>query len=131
MKTSFWKSGGEQRMPSNLAIDDSLLDEALKLGGRSTKRETVNEALAEYVRRRKQQTIKELFGAIDYDPDYDYKAGRSRGKVGNTRARARIRGPRFPSGARIRTSVDWARFCRWLCIEGKGRVFHSAGICAS
>ena len=38
-------------MPTNLAIDDNLLDEALRIGGRRTKRETVNEALKEYVER--------------------------------------------------------------------------------
>jgi len=36
-------------MPTNLAIDDNLLDEALRIGGCRTKRETVNEALKEYV----------------------------------------------------------------------------------
>jgi len=40
-------------MPTNLAIDDQLLEEALKLGGHRTKKATVTEALEEYVRRRK------------------------------------------------------------------------------
>jgi len=34
-------------MPTNLAIDGQLLEEALRIGGKPTKRETVNEALRE------------------------------------------------------------------------------------
>jgi Arc/MetJ family transcription regulator len=65
-------------MPTNLAIDDELLDEALRVGGRRTKRETVNEALAEYVRRRKRRSFVRLFGTIDFRPDWDYKKARRR-----------------------------------------------------
>ena len=65
-------------MPTNLAIDDELLEEALRLGGHRTKKATVNEALKEYVRRRKQLQILDLFGQIDYAPDYDYKEQRRR-----------------------------------------------------
>ncbi len=63
-------------MPTNLAIDDSLLDEAQKLGQHRTKRETVNAALDEYIRRRKQRDILALFGKIDYQEGYDYKRER-------------------------------------------------------
>lgn len=65
-------------MPTNLAIDDELLAEALRLGGRRTKRETVNEALAEYVRRRKRRNFVKLFGTINFRPDWDYKKARQR-----------------------------------------------------
>jgi Arc/MetJ family transcription regulator len=65
-------------MPTNLAIDDALLQEAQKLGGHRTKKATVTEALEEYIRRRKQLQILSLFGKIEYDPDYDYKARRKR-----------------------------------------------------
>jgi Arc/MetJ family transcription regulator len=65
-------------MATNLDIDQRLLNEALKAGGHRTKKETVNEALKEYIRYRKQLSIKELFGKIDFDPDYDYKKGRRR-----------------------------------------------------
>jgi Arc/MetJ family transcription regulator len=64
-------------MPSNLAIDDRLLAEAQKMGRHRTKRETVNAALAEYVRRRKQQRLLGLFGTIDFDPAYCYKLERA------------------------------------------------------
>ena len=65
-------------MPTNLAIDDRLLNEALRVGGHRTKRATVTEALEEYVQRRKQLGILELTGKIDYYPDYDYKRERRR-----------------------------------------------------
>ena len=68
-------------MPTNLAIDDRLIDEARKLGHHRTKKETVNAALDEYISRRKQQAILSLFGTVEYDEDYDYKRerrGRSR-----------------------------------------------------
>jgi len=64
-------------MPAKLAIDDDLLDQALKVGGRRTKRETVNEALAEYIQRRKRRGFVKLFGTVDFRPDWDYKTARS------------------------------------------------------
>ena len=65
-------------MATNLAIDDELLHEALELSGLKTKKETVNLARKEFVNRRKQSEILELFGKMDPDPDYDYKKGRKR-----------------------------------------------------
>ena len=65
-------------MATNLAIDDRLLNEALRLGGHRTKKETVTEALQEYVQRRKQLRAIDLFGKIDFDPGYDYKEHRAR-----------------------------------------------------
>ena len=65
-------------MATNLAIDDQLLEEARKIGGQKTKRATVNEALREYILRRKQQQVLELFGKIEFDSTYDYKKQRRR-----------------------------------------------------
>lgn len=65
-------------MATNLKIDDALLNAALKLGGRRTKRETVNLALEEFVLRRRQRELFLLEGTIDFDPEYDYKAERRR-----------------------------------------------------
>ena len=65
-------------MPTNLAIDDDLLKAALDLGGFKTKKDTVNQALREFIDKRKQREILDLFGTMDPDPDYDYKAGRNR-----------------------------------------------------
>lgn len=63
-------------MPTNLAIDDRLIEEAQRLGHHRTKKEAVTVALDEYIRRRKQQAILSLFGSIDYDEKYDYKRER-------------------------------------------------------
>ncbi|MEO0323076.1 MAG: type II toxin-antitoxin system VapB family antitoxin [Myxococcota bacterium] len=65
-------------MPTNLAIDDRLLEEALEIGGHKTKKATVTEALEEYILRRKQAKIVELFGTIEMDPTYDFKKQRRR-----------------------------------------------------
>jgi len=65
-------------MPSNLALDDKLVDEAKRLGRHRTKREAVNEALAEYVARRKRKKILDAFGTLPWDSEYDYKAERRR-----------------------------------------------------
>jgi Arc/MetJ family transcription regulator len=67
---------GELIVPTNLAIDDRLIEEARKLGHHRTKKETVTAALDEYIQRRKQQRILSLFGTIDYDRGYDYKRER-------------------------------------------------------
>jgi Arc/MetJ family transcription regulator len=65
-------------MPTNLAIDDRLLEEALRRGGHRTKRATVDEALREYIDRRKRLAALELFGSVDFDPAWDHKAERAR-----------------------------------------------------
>lgn len=63
-------------MPTNLAIDDRLIEEARLIGHHSTKKEAVTAARDEYIRRRKQMKILDLFGTIDYLEEYDYKANR-------------------------------------------------------
>ncbi len=65
-------------MATNLAIDDSLLSLARQVSGLKTKKDTVNAALKEFIQRRKQEEIINLFGKIDYDPAYDYKQLRKR-----------------------------------------------------
>ncbi len=66
-------------MATNLAIDEKLLAEALAAGGLKTKKATVNEALREFIQRRRQAELVDLFGTVDFDPDYDHKQGRNRG----------------------------------------------------
>jgi len=63
-------------MPTNLAIDDRLLQEALTIGGHRTKRETVNEALREFIQRRQRLELAKLLGKVDYEPTYDYRKER-------------------------------------------------------
>jgi Arc/MetJ family transcription regulator len=65
-------------MATNLDLDDKLLTEAMRVGGKATKKATVTEALQEYISRRKQARIGDLFGTVDYDPTYDYKKQRRR-----------------------------------------------------
>jgi Arc/MetJ family transcription regulator len=67
-------------MATHLAIDDRLIDEARTVGGHKTKKEAVPAALREYIQRHKQRQILDLEGAIAYDPAYDYKAARRRGR---------------------------------------------------
>ena len=69
-------------MPTNLAIDDRLIEEARKTGGHRTKKEAVTTALQEYIRRHRQRRILEAFGTFDFDPTYDYKAERRGKRVG-------------------------------------------------
>jgi hypothetical protein len=75
-------------MATNLALDDSLIEEARRAGKHKTKKEAVTAALGEYVRRRKQLRILEGFGSFEFDPGYDYKAERRGcrgGRQGKTR----------------------------------------------
>ena len=65
-------------MATNLAIDPQLLNRALEVGGEKTKKATVNRALREFIARREQERLLELFGKLDWDEDYDYKQERVR-----------------------------------------------------
>ncbi len=65
-------------MAANLAIDEELLADALKVGKLKTKKATVNEALREFIQRRKQTEILKLFGSVDFDRNYDHKKRRTR-----------------------------------------------------
>jgi hypothetical protein len=65
-------------LATNLDLDPALVDEAVTLGGRRTKKEAVTEALREYIARRKQAQVSGLFGTITYDRGYDYKRQRRR-----------------------------------------------------
>jgi hypothetical protein len=64
-------------MATNLALDDTLIEEARQLGGLRTKKDVVTQALLEYVQRRKQLKLLDLFGAVEYDDDYDHKKQRT------------------------------------------------------
>lgn len=65
-------------MATNLALDDKLIEEALKVGNHKTKKEAVTTALKEYIAHRKQRDIFGLFGTLKFSEDYDYKSARHR-----------------------------------------------------
>lgn len=55
-------------MATNLALDDSLIQEAVRISGHRTKKAAVTHALTEYIQRRKQRAILDLFGTLDLLP---------------------------------------------------------------
>ena len=63
-------------MATNLKIDDRLLCEALRIGGFKTKKETVNQALTEFIQHRKQLEVLSLRGKVEFFEDFDYKKSR-------------------------------------------------------
>lgn len=65
-------------MATNLAIDPALIERARELSGERTKKAAVTRALEEYIARHEQRRLGELFGSLEWDPEYDYKAERSR-----------------------------------------------------
>ena len=65
-------------MATNLALDPKLLEEVLELSGEPTKKAAVTLALREFIARRQQRKLADLFGQLEWDPAYDYKRERSR-----------------------------------------------------
>jgi len=65
-------------MATNLALDPDLTDRALQVSGERTKKAAVTKALQEFIARREQKQLADLFGTLEWDADYDYKKDRSR-----------------------------------------------------
>ncbi len=65
-------------MATNLSIDPKLIERALEVSGEKTKKAAVTMALQEFIARRQQKRLLDLFGKLEWDASYDYKAGRSR-----------------------------------------------------
>ena len=65
-------------MATNLSIDPALLAKALDLSGEKTKKAAVNKALREFIARREQMKLRELFGQLEWSTDFDYKKERTR-----------------------------------------------------
>ena len=65
-------------MATNLSLDPDLLEKALMVSGETTKKAAVTKALKEFIARREQNKMLELFGKLDWDQSYDYKRSRSR-----------------------------------------------------
>ncbi|HIK32586.1 MAG TPA: type II toxin-antitoxin system VapB family antitoxin [Oscillatoriales cyanobacterium M59_W2019_021] len=64
-------------MINNFVIDETLIQEALALEDHPSIEAMLEKALREYIQRRKCLKILELFGTVDYDEIYDYKAQRN------------------------------------------------------
>jgi Arc/MetJ family transcription regulator len=59
-------------MRTNIDIDEELMAEAMRLSGKKTKKETVDEILRDYVRRRKGvAALRALRGKIEWEGDLD------------------------------------------------------------
>ena len=65
-------------MATNLALDQVLLDRAFRVSGEATKKAAVTRALQEFIARREQRKVAELFGKLEWDSTYDYKSERDR-----------------------------------------------------
>lgn len=65
-------------MATNLAVDPDLIERALEVSGERTKKAAVTKALQEFIARREQKELAGLFGSLEWDTDFDYKAERSR-----------------------------------------------------
>jgi len=65
-------------MPTDISLDDALVEEAVRLGNHRTRTEAVTAALAEYVQARKRREILASVGKVDYQEDYDPKRLRGR-----------------------------------------------------
>ena len=65
-------------MATNLSIDPDLINRALEVSGERTKKAAVTKALEEFIARRRQKRVLDLFGKLEWDTSYDYKADRTR-----------------------------------------------------
>jgi Arc/MetJ family transcription regulator len=65
-------------MATNLSLDPELLEKALEVSGEKTKKAAVTKALKEFISRREQWRILDLFGALEWDKGYNYKKERAR-----------------------------------------------------
>jgi hypothetical protein len=65
-------------MATNLSLDPKLIERALEVSGERTKKAAVTRALEEFIARRRQRSIIELMGKLEWDPSFHYKKERSR-----------------------------------------------------
>lgn len=62
-------------MRTNIVIDDTLMDDALKLTGLRTKREAVELGLKTLIRQKKQEEIRKFRGQLRWEGDLDEMRG--------------------------------------------------------
>ena len=65
-------------MATNLAIDPELINRTLEISGEKTKKAAVTMALKEFIARREQKRLVDLFGTLEWDDEFSYKKERNR-----------------------------------------------------
>jgi len=79
-------------MRTNIEIDDELMSQAMERSGALTKKAAVEEALRLLVRIRAQESIRELFGKVQWEGDLDWS--RSKDKWADSASRENEEGTR-------------------------------------
>lgn len=64
-------------MATHLVLDQDLLERAYRVSGEPTQEAAVTRALQEFIARREQRRVAELFGKLDWDASFDHKAERA------------------------------------------------------
>lgn len=60
-------------MATNLALDDRLIEEAVKIGKHKTKKAAVTAALQEYVKLKQRLALLDLVGKVEYVEGFDHR----------------------------------------------------------
>ncbi len=68
-------------MATNLALDDTLIREAVEIGHHRSKKAAVTAALKEYIKARRRLAILDWMGGVNYYDDYDHKNLRRNGSA--------------------------------------------------
>jgi len=58
-------------MRTNIVIEDKLMADAMHIGGFTTKRETVQQALQLFIKLKRQERIKDFRGKLRWEGDLD------------------------------------------------------------
>jgi len=64
-------------MRTNIVLDDDLVKEAVRLTGVTTKRELVDLALRELIRKERKKDLFDLAGKVEFAEGYDHKSART------------------------------------------------------
>lgn len=65
-------------MATDFSLDPELLERAVRVSGQATAEAAVTQAPREVIARHEQQALLDLFGTLEWDESYSYKAERSR-----------------------------------------------------
>ncbi|MFT4079770.1 type II toxin-antitoxin system VapB family antitoxin [Rhodomicrobium lacus] len=59
-------------MRTNIDLDDTLIDEVMRVANVKTKKEAVHLAMREFLKAKKKKNLFELAGKIDFDAHFDH-----------------------------------------------------------